>query len=152
MSVTWFMIKSLFITFVIVSVLQLRIGSQNKTLEAHFTNWMKNLSASKRIQNIAQGGQQLTTDVIKEFTTEDGTQITITKTEVKRKISNEKKRIKDSLFKDNEVVSRFVNGFKLELNDLTDEAKDSLKSEVKKEILGKTKSLDSKAETSVHEG
>lgn len=134
MSVTWFMLKSILATFVIISFLQLKVGKENKTLELHFTQWMKGLSASKRIQNIAEGGQLLTNDVIKEFTTEDGSRVLITKPDVKRHLALEKDRLNQIVFKDNKVVSRLVEGFKLDINDLTENAKEKLKEEVRKEI------------------
>lgn len=135
MSVTWFMIKSIFVTFVIISVLQLRIGKENKTLEVHFTSWMKSLSASKRIQNIAEGGQMMTSDIIKEFTTEDGSRVIITKPAVVKQIKEEGRKVSQTLLKDNTSVSRFLKGLKLEMGDLTQEAKEKLKEEMRQEAL-----------------
>lgn len=136
-------------TFVIISVLQLKVGKENKTLEVYFTGWMKSLSASKRIQNIAEGGQAFTSDVIKEFTTEDGSRIIITAPEVKRRMASEGKKLKQVLLKDNQSVSRFLQGLKLEVADLSEEAQETLKDEIRKEVLNeaekKHKSLSSEA-------
>ncbi|MCO5112837.1 MAG: hypothetical protein M9899_01545 [Bdellovibrionaceae bacterium] len=139
MSVTWFMIKSIFVTFVIISILQLRIGKENRTLEVHFTSWMKSLSASRRIQNIAEGGQMLTSDIIKEFTTEDGSRVIITRPVVQQHLKAEGERVKQVLLKDNSSVARFLQGLKLEVGDLTTEAQEKLKEELRKETLNTLK-------------
>lgn len=128
MSATWFILKSVFISFVIISFLQLKVGSENKTLELHFTGWMKKLSASKRIQEVAKGGKDFTSDVVKEFTTEDGTRIVI----------HESKKIRDKKSKersnDEKIINKMMNGLKLSLSDLSYKAKQKIKEEAKKEL------------------
>lgn len=142
MSVTWFMIKSILVTFVIISVLQLKVGKENRTLEMHFTVWMKSLSASKRIQNIAEGGQMLTSDIIKEFTTEDGSRVLITKPNLQRHLAKEKDKMSESLLKDNTSVTRFLQGLKLEVRDLSQEAKNKLKEDLREEVITSLKEKD----------
>ncbi len=133
MSPTWFTIKSLAMTFVIVSILQLRIGSESKTLEVYFVNWMKSLSASKRIQDVAKGGKELTSDFIREFTTPDGRTIyikeSIKPTSDKRKEASVKKD-----FMDTGMVQRIISGIKLDIKDLNSNSQTSVKKQVKKEI------------------
>ncbi len=147
MSPTWFVIKSLFVTFGIVSLLQIRIGADSKTLELYFTDWMKSLSASQRIQDVAQGGKELTTDIIKEFTTPDGSKIYIHE-KANSKSNEETQRSKaslqssknksiyyaDTIKPETNVIQRLISGLKLDFTDLNDTDKFSVKEQVRKEI------------------
>lgn len=130
MSPTWFIIKSLFATFVIISFLQIRVGKESKTLETYFIGWMKALSASKRIQNVAQGGKEMTTDIIREFTTPDGGKVFIRETVgEKRDKASEK-----SLVVESGLVHRLLEGFKLDISDLNGKAQSSVKEQVRQEL------------------
>lgn len=146
MSPTWFVIKCLLLTFGIVSVLQIKIGNEQKTLELYFTDWMKNMSASKKIHDIANGGKELTSDVIKEFTTEDGQKVYIPQRLLKSKdgsIANETKHSNDpkrdlanngeSIF-DSKIVERLIGGLKLNFMGLQEKDKTSIKDQVRKEL------------------
>src|SRR5690606_31070064 len=77
----------------------------------------------------------MTSDIIKEFTTEDGSRVIITKPAVVKQIKEEGRKVSQTLLKDNTSVSRFLKGLKLEMGDLTQEAKEKLKEEIKQEAL-----------------
>jgi hypothetical protein len=123
-------------TFSIVSLLQLRVGSESKTLEIYFTDWMKSLSASKRIQDVAAGGKEMTTDLIREFTTPDGRKVYIheTKKSLERDKASEKTGIIES-----GVIQKLMSGLKLDVKDLNASTqllmKDQIKKEVEKEVI-----------------
>ena len=131
MSPTWFIIKCLMMTFAIVSALQIRVGTEAQTLETHFVGWMKNLSASKRIQDMANGGKELTTDVIREFTTPDGGKVFIRETINK---SSRDKAAEKSVVVQSGLIHRILDGFKLDISDLNSSAQNSVKDQVKKEL------------------
>lgn len=148
MSSSWFIIKSLFITFGIVSLLQVEVGKENKTLESYFISWMKSLAASKKIQSIANGGKDLTTDVIREFTTPEGGLIIIheKKSSAQREKAGVKAEDKSHNESDSNTVSRsissysaslvqkIIGGLNLGLSDLSLENQNSIKQQIKKEL------------------
>ncbi len=133
MSPTWFMIKCLMITFAIVSVLQIRVGSEAKTLEIYFTDWMKNLSASRRIQDVAFGGKELTSDFIREFTTPDGRKISIQESPNPKSRNPASKSIESTAINSN-LVQRLMSGLKLDISDLNSSSQEGLKTKLKKDI------------------
>lgn len=142
MSVTWFMIKCLIVTFVLMSLLQLKIGSNNNSLETYFKNWMVKLSASKRIQNVAEGGQQISSQVVREFTTEDGTTVYLASPKKpERAQSNSYIEMDGSgqtdkiIIKDNSFFGRIISGFKSQVSEDSISFKDELKKEVQKEMI-----------------
>lgn len=145
MSSSWFIIKSLFITFGIVSLLQVEVGKENKTLESYFISWMKSLAASKKIQSIADGGKDLTTDVIREFTTPDGGLIIIhekSKTEQKNsksfvdgiKSTNDNEEARTVSSYSAGLVKKIMGGLNLGISDLSVENQNSIKQQIKKEL------------------
>lgn len=137
MSSTWFVIKSLFLTFGIISFLQLRIGSDSKTLEVVFTEWMKNLSASKRIQDVAQGGKNFTSDVIKEFTTPEGHKIYIKenpKPEIQINNEREIASMPSTSILDSKIIKRLIGGLKLDYTDLNEQDQVSIKEQFRHEL------------------
>ena len=135
MSTTWFIIKSLLTTFAIISVLQVPIGKKAQTLEIYFISWMKRLSASRQITDVARGGQALTQDFAKEFITQDGHRVIIGGTgDGKRSVSSDGKiQLNSNLF------GRLMKGFKLDLNDLNEKAKEAVRDQVKKELEAQMK-------------
>lgn len=118
-------------TFGIVSLLQLRMGADSKTLEIYFTDWMKSLSASKRIQDVANGGKDLTTDIIREFTTPDGRKVYIHE---KRVTSERDKASEKSGSLDSGVIQKLMSGLKLDMSDLNSSTKLLMKDQIKKEV------------------
>lgn len=133
MSPTWYIIKCLAMTFAIVSVLQIRVGSEAKTLEVYFLNWMKSLSASKRIQDVAYGGKELTTDFIREFTTPDGRKIYIRET-IQPNTRDQASKSKAESLVDSNLVQRLISGIKLDINDLNADSQNSIKDKLKKDM------------------
>ncbi len=135
MSSTWFVIKSLFLTFGIISFLQMRFGSDSRTLEVVFTDWMKNLSASRRIQDVAQGGKNFTADVIKEFTTPDGHKIYIQeKINPQIEIDNGRDVANTPSTLDSSIIKRLVGGLKLDYTDLNAKDQVTVKEQFRREI------------------
>jgi hypothetical protein len=154
MSSAWFIIKSLFITFGIVSLLQVEVGKDNKTLESYFISWMKSLAASKRILSIANGGKELTTDVIRELTTPDGGLIIIhekksadgsgrqTKEKTKFTKNNKEEDSVDSGLISSRSISSYsanlmqkiVGGLNIGISDLSIENQKSIKEQIRKEL------------------
>ncbi len=65
MSPTWFTIKTLVVTFVVVSLMQISIGG--KSLESRYLSWMKSLALSRDIQGIAEGGKQMSSKIYNKY-------------------------------------------------------------------------------------
>ena len=133
MSPTWYVIKCLMLTFGIVSVLQIRVGANAKPLEIYFTDWMKSLSASHRIQAVANGGKELTSDFIREFTTPDGRKIYIQESPKAFQRDTSSKSSKDEVV-DSGLIQRLMSGLKLDISDLNNSSQTSIKDRLKKDI------------------
>lgn len=139
MSPTWFIIKSLFMTFAIVSVLQIKVGSEGKSLESHVVNWMKKLSASQRIQDVAKGGKELTTDIIKEFITADGKKIYIKQSRLEEIQNSDGNQAINTNF-----IKRLISSINLGSGDteklsIRDQIKKDVESEIRKEYEARLK-------------
>lgn len=121
-------------TFAIISFLQVPVGKEAKTLEVHFVNWMKRLSASRQITDVARGGRNLTRDFAKEFITSDGRRIVIKEELEKESLDGDGTPSRGKGQINSSILGRLMKGLKLDMNDLNAKAKTALKDQIKKEI------------------